>query len=74
MDRGNQTDGRVRKANTFKLQKTHAPDHHTTKSKRPLIAKDAEEHMLGKRKGKQCHMSAMCRRMVPHNLGYVNWK
>lgn len=61
--------GSVKKKRTVcKLQKTHATDRHTTLSTRPLIARDAEEHMLGKSKGKECHVSAMCRHMVPTSL------
>lgn len=46
--RRNQPNGSVRKRSACNLQKAHAIDRHTTLSARPLIARDVEEHMLGK--------------------------
>lgn len=35
----------------YNLREMRAIDHRTTLSTRPLIARDAEEHMLGKEEG-----------------------
>lgn len=49
--RGSQPHGGVSKGSVCNLQKMHAIDRHTTLSTRPLIARDAEEHMSGKEEG-----------------------
>lgn len=69
-----QTHGSVSKRSVCNLQKMHAIDRRTTLSTRPLIARDAEEHMLGKEEGEGVSNVSSVQAYGSYKLGYVNWK
>lgn len=60
------------KGSACNLQKFHAIHHHTILSTRPLIARDVEEHMLGKEE--EVSDVSNVQAYGSYKLSYVNWK
>lgn len=54
------------------LRKMHAIDRHTTLSTRPLIVRDAEEHMLGKEEREGASDVSNVQPYGSYKLGYIN--